>query len=84
MMKRATVYLSIGLLIVALVISLYIYAIVQESASLKRLALTAPWTLLIWLGCYCLLRLGFDLLTFRNCPLEIRKLEKVSSTLYRV
>ena len=80
-MKRATVYLSIGLLIVILLVSLYTYAIVQESASLKRLAVTAPWTLLIWLGCYCLLRLGFDLLTFRSCPLEIKKLERVSLTI---
>jgi cellulose synthase/poly-beta-1,6-N-acetylglucosamine synthase-like glycosyltransferase len=37
----------------------------------------SPWYLLILLGCYCLAKLGYDLLTFNDYPLEIKKLEQV-------
>jgi hypothetical protein len=37
----------------------------------------APLYLLVLLGCYCLARLGSDLLAFRDDPTEISKLEKV-------
>ena len=35
----------------------------------------APWYLLVSLGCYCLYRLGTDLLAFNSCPHEIKALE---------
>ena len=34
-----------------------------------------PWYSLICFGCYCLTKLGFDLLTFNDYPDEIRRLE---------
>jgi hypothetical protein len=37
----------------------------------------APLYLLVVLGCYCLARLGCDLLAFRDDPKEIAKLEQV-------
>jgi len=40
-----------------------------------KLSLLFPWYLLVSLGCYCLFRLGKDLLSFRNCPEEVKKLE---------
>mmetsp|Transcript_3602 Transcript_3602/g.5613 ORF Transcript_3602/g.5613 Transcript_3602/m.5613 type:complete len:92 (-) Transcript_3602:578-853(-) len=36
----------------------------------------SPWYLLIVLGCYCLAKLGYDLFSFNDYPLEIKKLEK--------
>lgn len=42
---------------------------------LNVLSLTMPWYLLVSFGCYCLYKLGSDLLNFRNCPEEIKKLE---------
>jgi dolichyl-phosphate mannosyltransferase polypeptide 3 len=39
----------------------------------------APWYSLILFGCYCLAKLGFDLLTFNDYPKEIKKLEQVGS-----
>ena len=35
-----------------------------------------PWYSLICFGCYCLTKLGFDLLTFNDYPDEIRRLEQ--------
>ena len=37
----------------------------------------SPWYSLIIFGCYCLARLGKDLLTYNDYPLEIGKLEQV-------
>lgn len=34
------------------------------------------WYLLIIFGCYCLAKLGYDLLTFNDYPKEIKKLEQ--------
>lgn len=36
----------------------------------------APWYSLILFGCYCLTKLGIDLLTFNDYPEEIFNLEK--------
>ena len=39
-----------------------------------------PWYGLISLGCYCLYRLGMDLLNYRDRPDEIPKLAEVHTT----
>ena len=39
-----------------------------------------PWYGLISLGCYCLFRLGMDLLNYRDRPDEIPKLAEVHTT----
>ena len=41
------------------------------------LLLISPFYLLIALGCYCLGKLGVDLLAFHDCSAETPKLEKV-------
>ena len=41
----------------------------------EELTRVLPWYLLVSLGCYCLFRLGCDLLAFNNCPEEVKKLE---------
>jgi hypothetical protein len=40
-----------------------------------------PWYMLIIFGCFCLAKLGYDLLSFNDYPLEIKKLEEVSLTI---
>jgi hypothetical protein len=37
-----------------------------------------PWYALICFGCYCLSKLGSDILTFNDCPKEIEKLTQVN------
>ena len=37
-----------------------------------------PWLLLMTFGCYCLFKLGYDLLTFNDYPKEIGKLAEVA------
>ncbi len=39
-----------------------------------------PWYALMNLGCYCLYRMGMDLLIFRDCPEEIDKLKQVNTS----
>lgn len=36
-----------------------------------------PFLLLIWLGCFCLAKLGYDLLTFNDYTLKTAELEQV-------
>lgn len=39
-----------------------------------------PWYSLICFGCYCLSRLGSDILNFNDCPKEIEKMTQVNLT----
>lgn len=41
----------------------------------------SPWYMLILFGCYCLAKLGIDLLSFNDYPHEIKKLEQVGLSL---
>lgn len=50
---------------------------VQHSERVNWFADVSPWYLLIVFGCYCLAKLGYDLLTFNDYPKEIKKLEQV-------
>jgi hypothetical protein len=76
-MKRHQKYL-----ITALVIGtswIYLKAIQKSFSSepVRFLIDVFPWLLLMWWGCYCLGRLGLDLLLFNDYPGEIKVLEKV-------
>jgi len=51
----------------------------QHSERVNWFADVSPWYLLIVFGCYCLAKLGYDLLTFNDYPKEIKKLEQVLS-----
>lgn len=42
---------------------------------LSRIIYALPWLWLVSLGCYCLGKLGIDLLTFNDYPHEIKALE---------
>ena len=53
------------------------YSHLYDITKLKYFSLVLPWLILMWLGCYCLARLGIDLLSFNDYPLEIQKLAKV-------
>lgn len=53
-------------------------SLTQLRAGLGVAVPAMPLYLLVVLGCYCLARLGSDLLAFRDDPAEIAKLEQVS------
>lgn len=75
-MKRSTSYAVVVLILVISWIFLKI-----SSDKLPEIVNwytdVSPWYSLILFGCYCLAKLGFDLLTFNDYPLEIKKLEQV-------
>ncbi len=48
----------------------------EENMKIRWIINIIPWYSLICFGCYCLMKIGFDLLTFNDYPLEIGKLEK--------
>lgn len=73
-----------ALLLVFAVIFSYnaLLILIPETATYPRWILSVlPWHALISLGCYCLFRLGSDLLRFNDCPQEIVKMTEVSSPL---
>ena len=41
-----------------------------------------PWYSLICFGCYCLTKLGLDVLNFNDCPHEIQKMTQVEPRLF--
>lgn len=53
-----------------------LYAGHDTSSSEKWLVDVCPWYTLILFGCYCLMKLGYDLLTFNDYPAEIALLER--------
>jgi dolichyl-phosphate mannosyltransferase polypeptide 3 len=88
-MKRHKAYFLVLLLLVVVYYAMYfsvinypdVKAFLDSNLGLSPvLAMfwiqVAPWYALICLGCYCLTKLGLDLLTFRDCPQEIPKLAK--------
>lgn len=44
---------------------------------IKFLLDVLPWYSLVLFGCYCLGKLGIDMLSFRDCPQDIPKLAEV-------
>jgi dolichyl-phosphate mannosyltransferase polypeptide 3 len=75
-MKRSTTYALVALLCAA------VWGYLKfSSETLPKIVNwytnVAPWYSLILFGCYCLAKLGFDLLTFNDYPKEIKKLEQV-------
>ena len=88
-MKRHQVYFVVLFVFIALYCTLYysmltypeLSQFVQSQYGLSYAQAmfwiqVAPWYALICFGCYCLTKLGIDLLTFRDCPQEIPKLAK--------
>lgn len=75
-MRRSTVYASGLALSVAVWVGLL--ALLHHGVlrpDLSRIINTLPWFWLMSLGCYCLGKLGMDLLTFNDFPHEIKALE---------
>jgi dolichyl-phosphate mannosyltransferase polypeptide 3 len=75
-MKRHQIYTAIALIpiIVWVCLKLGRGSIADETE--KWFVNVSPWYVLMSFGCYCLGRLGFDLLTFNDYPEEINKLEQ--------
>ena len=73
-MKRHQTY---GLVLLTIVLQwTYLKLTVnQPSKELKWIIDILPWYSLICCGCYCLSKLGYDLILFNDYPLEIAKLE---------
>lgn len=46
--------------------------------TIKFLLDVLPWYSLVLFGCYCLGKLGIDMLSFRDCPQDIPKLAEVT------
>jgi hypothetical protein len=72
-MKRVTYYFSIFTAVALAWVALY-WCI--EDGKHKEIVSLLPWYALILLGSYCLCKLGLDLVSFNDYPLEIQKLEK--------
>jgi dolichyl-phosphate mannosyltransferase polypeptide 3 len=53
-----------------------LYAGRDASPLAQWLVDVCPWYVLIVFGCYCLTKLGYDLLTFNDYPAEIALLER--------
>ena len=76
-MKRHQTYFAALIIFVMMWLSVLGYSHLYDITKLKYFSLVLPWLILMWLGCYCLARLGIDLLSFNDYPLEIQKLAKV-------
>ena len=75
-MKRSSLYLSYIVIFILAWLLFGILSFYYDLDNFKWLFYVTPWLLLVWFGCYCLARLGIDLLTFNDYPDEIKKLEK--------
>jgi len=54
-----------------------IYGFSIHNKEIIRIFYVFPFLTLIYFGCYCLLRLGWDLLMFNDFPFEVDALAKV-------
>ena len=93
-MKRHQLYFIGLILLVVLYLLLWIFihshSFLQEwdqiissersltADKLQWMVSILPWYGLILFGCYCLMKLGSDLLNFNDCPKEIQKLSQVT------
>jgi hypothetical protein len=76
-MKRYQVYGAALLTVVGIWMRLKIvYNDAPTGSKEKWVVDVMPWYFLICFGCYCLTKLGWDLLTFNDYPKEIGKLEE--------
>jgi dolichyl-phosphate mannosyltransferase polypeptide 3 len=74
-MKRHQVYG--GSLLAVIAVWIYFKITSNTSSTEQKWIIDVfPWYVLICFGCYCLSKLGYDLLTFNDYPLEIIALEK--------
>jgi dolichyl-phosphate mannosyltransferase polypeptide 3 len=76
-MKRHVAYGAFLVLLIAVWISLKISLLNSTPSRLQWFVNVSPFYGLIIFGCYCLARLGLDLMSFNDYPAEIKLLEKV-------
>ena len=76
-MKRHQNYFKFLILAILAWLSVFSYSFYYNFSELKYFTSVLPWLLLMWFGCYCLFRLGVDLLSFNDYPNEVYKLEQV-------
>ena len=79
-MKRYQVYGTVLVILSGMWLRMKIYymdgKIQPEQQPWVFIVDVIPWYSLICFGCYCLTKLGYDLLTFNDYPNEIRRLEQ--------
>ena len=82
-MKRYQVYGTVFVVLAGMWLRMKIYYMMagtslsqSEQQPWVFLVDVMPWYTLICFGCYCLTKLGYDLLTFNDYPDEIRRLEQ--------
>ena len=78
-MKRYLVYGTVLVVLVGIWLRMKIYYSATTNQPEQQpwvfIVDVMPWYSLICFGCYCLTKLGYDLLTFNDYPEEIRRLE---------
>ena len=77
-MKRHQAYFGVLVLLLSFILLLKFWSTTFVSDNLTWFSQTAPWLFLMWLGCYCLGKLGLDLYLCNDFPSEIRVLEAVN------
>lgn len=76
-MKRYLSYLSALVTTVVIWFIIGIYGYLNQNKDIVWIFHVLPFIILIYFGCYCLLRLGWDLLMFNDFPSEVGALAKV-------
>lgn len=81
-MKRYLSYLSA--LVTATLVWLIVgaYGFSSQNEEIIWIFYTSPFLVLIYFGCYCLARLGWDLFVFNDFPSEVDALAKVCVILF--
>ena len=82
-MKRSGVYGAVLFVVIAVWTALK-FRQSSMSSSFAWLVDVSPWYLLMVMGCFCLGKLGFDLISFNDYPQEIKKLEEVCLSVFVV
>mgnify|MGYP000274172678 CR=1 FL=1 len=68
--------------LMALSVGLKLYVGAEEGAEkgIEATINALPWLALMWLGCYCLFKLGWDILSYRDMPEAIEELAQEIKT----
>ncbi len=77
-MKRHQIYIVSSFFLVSFWFLLKFTNKFPMSDDFKFVVDVVPWLILMWFGCFCLAKLGFDLICFNDFPQEILVLEKVT------
>jgi dolichol-phosphate mannosyltransferase subunit 3 len=76
-MTRAAYYLAVLSLILFVwaYLKFQVLAAHPDRTGVRATVDAFPYILLVWLGCYCLFKLGYDVLSYKNMPEAIDELK---------